>query len=312
MPDLSIIIINFNCRDDILKCLISLQSVSHELSVEIIIVDNGSTDDSCVVIEKSYPAVQVIRTGQNLGFAAGCNVGIQAATGRHVMLLNPDTEVLPGALPQLLEALDAHPQWGAVGPCMLNSQDRPYPAARRFPTPFFLFCECTRLIYLLPHSKFFARYFYGDRDLMALDDVDQIEGSALVISGAALKKIGGLDERFFLFFEEVDWCYRLKQAGFENHIVPLARIRHHQAKSMSRFYRQARQANAASAMHFFRKHHGDRGYRSIRRWMGTALWIRQIVTTLYGWFGGGTIARLRADGAKAERQIYRQGIPRPQ
>ncbi len=308
--DLSVIIVNYNGKQDLLRCLESLEALRKELVFEVIVVDNGSTDGSLEEGGSRHGWVRFIEAGQNLGFAAGCNLGLAQAQGRHAMLLNPDTEVLPGALSRLVGALDQHPQWGIVGPRMLDQHNHPYLAARRFPTPFYLFCECTRLAYLFPHSRMFAGYFYGECPPEALDKVDQVEGSALMISGTARQAVGNLDPRFFLFFEEVDWCRRVWQAGFEIHVVQDAAVRHHRATTMSRFYIEARKANARSAMQYFEKHEGAEGLRRVRRWMKAALSLRIIAATVANWLGKGEIARLRVEGARAEKEIYRTGLAR--
>lgn len=308
--DLSLIIVNFNAKPDLLRCLKTLETPQGGLDFEVIVVDNGSADGSLEAAESAYPGGLFVQMGGNRGFAAACNAGIRQSRGRHVMLLNPDTEVQPGALRQLVDALDRHPGWGVAGPRMVDQHDQIYPAARRFPTPFFLFCECTRLMHLFPRTRLFAGYVYGERDPAALDRVDQIEGSALVLSQAARDKVGQLDERFFLFFEEVDWCRRVAAAGFEIHVVQSAVIRHHRSTTMSRFYVEARKAHAASAMQYFQKHYGDAGLAALRRWMIAALWIRIFLTSLAELLTADPLPRLRADGARAELRVYRAGIVR--
>jgi N-acetylglucosaminyl-diphospho-decaprenol L-rhamnosyltransferase len=305
-PDLSIIIVNYNGKQDLPRCLAALTAVQSELMFEVIVVDNGSTDGSLDDAATSFPAFHYIPVGHNLGFAAGCNRGLVEAQGRHAMLLNPDTEVLPGALSALVHTLDENPRWGIVGPRMLDANDQPYPAARRFPTPWRLFCESTRLMFLVPHWRLFADYYYGESDPRTVDRVDQVEGSALVISGAARKEVGNLDERFFLFFEEVDWCRRVTAAGYEIHVVQAAAVRHHLSTTMSRFYLTSREAHARSAMAYFHKHEGDAGLARLRRWMRSALFVRECgmgIATLLG----GERARLRAEGARVERALYRRG-----
>jgi hypothetical protein len=307
-PDISIVVVNYNGKDDPLACLGSLELARDELGIEVLMADNGSTDGSVEAVADRHPWVRIIAMGQNLGFAAACNHALAEAQGRHVMLLNPDTEVPPHSLKSLVQALDQNPQWGIVGPRMVDQDNRPYPSARRFPTPFFLFCECTRLVYLFPRSKLFAGYFYGDCEQNSQGRVDQIEGSALLISGPARRAVGPLDERFFLFFEEVDWCRRVGQAGFEVRVVQDAVVRHRRAATMSRFYVEARRANARSALAFFEKHHGSEGVKSLRRWMLAALLIRQLATAWLSLFGKRELARLRLAGARAEWEVYRRGL----
>ena len=307
-PDISIVVVNYNGKDDLLACLGSLELARDEVSLEVLMVDNGSNDGSIGAVASRFPWVRIIEIGQNLGFAAACNRGLAEVRGRHAMLLNPDTEVLPHSLTSLTQALDHHPEWGIVGPRMVDQHSRPYPSARRFPTPFRLFCECTRLVYLFSRSKLFGGYFYGDCPQNSLEGVDQIEGSALMIRSQVLRAVGPLDERFFLFFEEVDWCKRVREAGFEVRVVQDAVVRHRRATTMSRFYVEARRANARSALAYFDKHYGSKRVRSLRRWMLAALLIRQLATAWWSLFGKREAARLRLLGARAEWDIYRRGL----
>jgi N-acetylglucosaminyl-diphospho-decaprenol L-rhamnosyltransferase len=307
-PDLSIVIVNYNGGEDLRRTLTALVARQEELAFEVFVVDNGSSDGSIDRAEAEFGRFQYLRAGRNLGFAAGCNLGLEKAQGRHVMLLNPDTEVLPGSLPRMVAALDTHPNWGMVGPRMVDQTDQPYNAARRFPTPFYLFCEVTRLVYLFPHSKLFGAYFYGTCPLEDLDRVDQVEGSALMISGAVRHKVGDLDDRFFLFFEEVDWCKRVTDAGFEVHVLQDAIVRHHRATTMTRFFKQSRTANAQSAMRYFLKHYGPAGLKSLRRWMRAGLWLREMMMRAGSVMGHGEKAGQRAEAAHVERSVYRRGL----
>jgi len=307
--DLSVIIVNYNGKKDLPRCLAALSAERSGLSFEVLVVDNGSQDGSPEDVEQNFSWAHVIRTGKNLGYAAACNRGLAEAHGRHILLLNPDTEVLSGSLAALISALDSNPEWGIVGPKMLDEQSIPYRAARRFPKPYYLFCECTRLVYFFPRSSLFSSYFYGNCGIDLLDRVDQVEGSALMISATARVAVGPMDERFFLFFEEVDWCKRVQNAGFEIHIVQDAVVRHFRATTMSRFYIEARKANAESAVKYFHKHHGNKGVKSLKRWMTVALWIRQIGATVAGWLSRSELAKLRAEGARVERQTYRRFSP---
>jgi len=306
--DLSIIVVNYNDGKVLPRCLASLERARKELALEVTVVDNGSTDGSIEEATAAHEDFRFIRTGTNLGFAGANNLGLRESNGRHVMLLNPDTEVLPGALSKLVLALDAHPTWGVVGPKMLDGRGRAYRAARRFPTPYRLFCECTRLVYLFPRTRLFGGYFYGEQHIDHLDTVDQIEGSALVIRDTVRREIGDLDEQFFLFFEEVDWCKRVRDTGFEIHVVSDAQIKHYRATTMTRIFLESRKANARSALRYFAKHHGDAGVRSLRRWMIAALWIRQVIGSLAAVFALSPLAKLRAEGARVERQVYREGL----
>jgi N-acetylglucosaminyl-diphospho-decaprenol L-rhamnosyltransferase len=308
MSGVTVVIVNFNSGADALRCLHALARDPAARPRRVVVVDNGSTDGSADAIAREFRAVELRRAGRNLGFAAACNRGMADADGL-VLLLNPDTEVEPGAIEHMAAALDQHPNWGIVGARMLDSRGVIYPAARRFPRPFDLFCEQLHLPRQFPHSRRFAGYLYGDCDLAALDTVDQVEGSALMISTAARTAVGELDERFFVFFEEVDWCRRVKQAGFEIHVVQTARITHHRATTMSRFFAESRRYNARSALAYFRKHHGEAGVRSLRRWIIAATYLREFAARILNLLSPRESLRLRIDGARAERAIYRQRDP---
>jgi GT2 family glycosyltransferase len=313
-PDLSIVIVNYHSLPELSACLSSLAVVRGECAFEVIVVDNGSDNDSLERAQREQPWCRYLALGENRGFAGACNAGLEITEGRHAMLLNPDTEVLSGALPKLVLALDDHPTWGIVGSRMVTpprppvNGGEPYCAARRFPTPWYLFSEATGLARLFPRTKLFNGYLYGEHDPQTLDEVEQIEGSALMISERARQEVGNLDPQFFIFFEEVDWCQRVRAAGFEIHVVPDAIIRHHRSTTMSRFFVSSRVHHAESALKYFRKHHGERGVSQLRRWMIAGLWIRALVLRLALLVKHDPKLRIRFEGTQAMRDVYRRGL----
>ncbi len=304
----SVVIVNYNGGNEILACLNSLQS-TNTVSLEIIVVDNGSTDGSPAQVSAKFPEVKLITLEENRGFAAGCNAGIHAASGRAILLLNPDTEVVGDAVGTLYTALKQHAGWGIVGARMLNSKGQIYPAARRFPTPRDLAFQATGLARHYFKSRYFNGYLYGERDLETLDEVDQIEGSCLMISEQAREAVGNLDEQFFIFFEEVDWCKRVKAAGFEIHVVNEATVKHRISSTMSRYYDETRKIHAQSAMKFFRKHEGEAGYQKLRGTMSKALLFRAGLLLLPALLGIPKM-RKRLSGTLAERRAYKEGLAR--
>ena len=306
-PDISVIIVNYNGGQDIIDCLESLQTSQANASLEIIVVDNDSTDGSTERIKSQFESVRIIELGENRGFAAACNVGIEAANSNTILLLNPDTLVVDDAIGKMYRALVQHPNWGVVGARMLNAEGVPYRAARRFPTPLAMAFTAIGLAKLFPSSQLFNGYLYGERRIESLDDVDQIEGSCLMISETARKAVGDLDDKFFIFFEEVDWCKRVKAAGFEIHIVNDAEVIHKVSTTMGRYYEFTRKIHAQSAMKFFRKYEGETGYNAIRNKMKNALLIRAVVLALPALFNIGG-ARKRLTGTLAERRTYIEGL----
>jgi GT2 family glycosyltransferase len=308
-PTLSVIIVNYNGGDELLACLKSLRDSNEFISHEALVIDNDSRDGSFARAKQAFSQFKFISAGDNVGFAAANNIGLRNATGRHVLLLNPDTEIESGALSRLVSALEAHPEWGIIGPRMLDGNGKPYRAARRFPTTKDLAYEQLGLSKLFPLSRRFNGYVYGETPLRTLDEVEQIEGSALLIRREALDAVGPLDEQFFIFFEEVDWCRRVRDAGFEIHVVADAAVRHHRSTTMSKHYVRIRRIHANSAMKYFRKHHGEESLRELRKRMKRALRLRILLCWLHLPLGGFGKALLRAQGASAELDAYQRGLP---
>lgn len=304
---LSVVIVNFNNGKDILPCLEALSTREQGIDFEVVVADNGSTDGSPEEITKRYPKVKQVFLGENRGFGVGCNAGIKESTARTYILLNPDTEVRPYALGRMYEQLRKHSHWGIVGAKMLDGSGRPYRAARRFPTVRDLIFESLALSRLLPKSRLFNGYLYGEREIESLDEVDQVEGSCLMISQAAFERVGLLDERFFVFFEEVDWCLRVQMTGLENHIVQEAVVQHHLSTTMSRNLPRTRRIHATSAMNYFRKHYGERGYNKIRTGMRWALLLKFLLLIPLSPFSFRYRIWLRA--AFNELKTYMKGLP---
>ncbi len=241
MSDLSVIIVNWNVRDLLARCLASLTRgagpspeglfpLPGGRSLEIWVVDNASSDGSAEMIQGSYPGVHLIPSA-NRGFAAGNNLGIARSRGRYVMLLNPDTEVVGDALTVLLDYMDAHPNVGAVGPQLRYGDGRPQSSRRRFPTPLTGFFESTLLQRWFPHNPWLARYYMLDRPDDAESDVDWLVGAAILARREAALQAGPLDEGYFMYSEEMEWCRRIKSHGWRVVYLPAATVIHHEGRS---------------------------------------------------------------------------------
>lgn len=307
-PVVSVVIVNYNGGSEIIACLRSLFISEQRVRFEVAVVDNGSTDGSLELIMAQYPLVKVYALGENRGFAAACNVGIANTQASAILLLNPDTEIRGQAISLLWEALEQHEAWGIVGARMLDRRGIPYRAARRFPQVKDLVFDCLGLSKLFPGSRLFNGYLYGERPLEQITAVDQVEGSCLMISSAAWKSVGPLDERFFIFFEEVDWCKRVKEAGFEISIVTKAEVLHHISSTMSKHYERIRKIHAQSAMKYFAKHHGQAGLKRLRTAMRAALYVRMLLLTVPAFFAGERNRR-RWQGTVAEWRAYGERLP---
>ena len=225
--DLSVIVVNWNTRDLLRACLTSLREslAGSLLTAEIIVVDNASADGSAKMVAAEFPECRLIANAENRNYAAGNNQGLAMATGEYQLLLNPDTEVPSGALASLIDFLRQRPRAGAVAPALEGTDSVVQASVRGFPTPRALAGALTGLAALFPRSEW-GRYRALDLPADRPSEVDQPMASAFLIRREALAAVGAFDEQFPLFFNDVDLCYRLKQAGWEIWYEPAVRITH--------------------------------------------------------------------------------------
>jgi len=230
MPELSIVIVSWNVRDLLRGCLRSLYAAPEGRAAQVIVVDNGSTDGSAEMVEAEFPAVQLVRGSENRGFAAANNTGLALAQGRYVLFLNPDTEIIGAALAALLGYAAAQPDVAVVAPQLLNSDGSLQPSRYRFPTFATAFFESTWLEPIAPR-QLLDRYYVRDLPEDQVCDVDWVRGAALLVRRAAIDAVGPLDEGFFMYSEELDWCRRFRDAGWRVVYLPTAQVIHHGGKS---------------------------------------------------------------------------------
>ncbi len=269
---LSIVIICWNDRKVIEDCLRSIFERTHSLDFEVIVSDNGSTDGSLEFIHQHFPKVRVIENNANLGFARGNNVGIRAATGEFVLILNPDTLIHDGALDQWIEFADRHPEAGAFGCRVLNPDGSYQGSARPFPTIRGELVAALYLRWLAYLSDFFASDTYTGWQGDTERTIDWQSGCCLMLRGPVLKQLGGFDEQFFYHYEEVDLCRRVWNCGYPVVYTPAASITHLGGQSVSRFPVRFELEKCRNRYRYFYKHYGERGARQCRRaWL---LWLR--------------------------------------
>ncbi|MCS7223827.1 MAG: glycosyltransferase family 2 protein [Armatimonadetes bacterium] len=228
-PDISVVIANWNTADLLVRCLWSLRRACLEgVKLEVIVVDDASSDDSCQRVQTQFPEVQLLWNENNRGYAATTNRGAQRASGRYLLLLNPDTEVTAQALVRLLSFADQHPEAGAVAPRLVYPSGRPQSSVRRFPTPGTLFLALmSDCLFLIKNGDY---KIHPDR-LKEIQEVDQPMASALLIRRTAWEQIGGMDESLSLFFNDVDLCWQLRKKGWKIFYIPHAVIVHHHGAS---------------------------------------------------------------------------------
>lgn len=233
-PDLSVVIVNWNVKD-LLRCclqaLLETGQISLHLTLEIIVVDSASSDGSPEMVRHEFPQVRLIVSEQNLGYAGGNNVGAAQAQGRYLFLLNPDTVVQPETLWHMVAYMDAHPTVGALGPQLLWPDGSIQSSRRRFPALGTLFWESTLLGQWFPHNRHIQSYHLTDQPADQPQKVDWVVGAAILIRREAWQQVGPIDEAFFMYFEETDWCRRSAAAGWEIHYLPTAQVIHYEGKS---------------------------------------------------------------------------------
>lgn len=305
MIDLSIIIVSWNVADLLAACLDSILRAQAQLQMEIIVVDSASSDHSAPMLRQRYPQVTLIEQSENIGFVRGNNLGFVRAQGRHILLLNPDTEVVGDALAQMVVYLDEHPDVGIVGPHTLNTDGTTQSTRRRFPTLMTGIFESTWLQPYAPRA-ILDRYYMADQPDTSTLDVDWVQGSALMVRREVYAGIGGLDEGFVMYSEEMDWCKRAKNAGWRVVYLGSAQIIHHGGKSSEQVVARRQIHFQESKLRYFRKHHG---------WLA-ASFLRITLLGMYLWqlmleAAKGLIGHkrdLRRERVKQYWQVLRSGL----
>jgi GT2 family glycosyltransferase len=232
---ISIVIVNYKVPDCLIEALQSLRLAEYYGRSEVIIVDNASGDNSREIVTARFQEVQWIQLKTNIGFGKACNIGAEAACGQYLLLLNPDTVVSSNTLVNAVEFMEAHPKAGLMGPKILNPDGTLQLSCRRsIPTPSVAFYYFTGLSHAFPKSKRFGRYHltYMDEDEMA--QVDVLSGSFMFMRRDIFDIIGGFDKRFFMYGEDIDLCYRVRQTGYEVWYYPTIKIVHQKGKSSSK------------------------------------------------------------------------------
>lgn len=235
MIDLSICIPTLEAKTLLGNCLRSIYENTHDCAFEIIAVDNNSQDGTVEMLQTEFPKVRLIRNDHNAGFARPTNQALRVSGGKYALLLNNDTVILPNALDQLVAFMDAHPDVGICTPKVLNRDGTLQKQCRRsFATPWDLFCYFSGLSRIYPKSRLFARYLVTYEDENTVHSVDAVSGSCMLIRRQVIDQIGLLDERFFAYQEDTDYCFRCHQAGWDIYYYPPAQIIHYASQGGSR------------------------------------------------------------------------------
>jgi len=315
--DLSIVIVNWNVRDLLRRCLHSILPISQFTSLpvyqstnlpntEIIVVDSASSDGSVAMIEEEFPQVRLIANSENVGFTVGNNQGIAASQGRYVLLLNPDTEIVGDALTTMVKYMDEHSQVGALGPQLLNPDGSIQSSRRRFPTLATAFLESTTLQRWFPDNAVLRRYYVLDRPDREVQEVDWVTGACLLARREAIEEVGLLDEGFFMYSEELDWCRRARERGWQVVYLPTARVIHRGAQSSEQVKSFQHIQFQRSKIRYFRKHHGPWQAEVLRLFI-LATYLYQLVVEALKWLVGHK-RPLRAARVKSYWQVLRSRL----
>ena len=253
--DLSIIIVNYNVKEFLQNLIHSVEKATGNIKYEIIVVDNASDDGSVDFLKEKFPGVRLIANKKNLGFSRANNQGLAVAKGKYLLLLNPDTLIREDTFQKMIEFFENTSDAGMAGCKILNPDGSLQLACRRsFPGPWTSFCKVTGLSTLFPGSRIFARYNLTYLDENKTYEVDAISGSFMMLRKETYEKVGGLDEEFFMYGEDLDFCYRVQKSGYKVYYVHSTQIIHYKGESTKRssideskvFY---------DAMHLFVKKH---------------------------------------------------------
>jgi len=252
----AVIIVSWNVRKPLQDCLESIFRLpKDEQPRQVIVVDNASTDGTVTMLREQFSAVIVIANTENKGFAAANNQGLRQTQAPAVLLLNPDTIVHPGALPRLLQAFIDHPKAGVVGPKLLNADGSRQPSVRRLPTTAALAATALKLRHLWPSFPALKKHMAEDLDPEQEQVVGQVMGAAFLIRRELINSIGLLDEGFYVWLEEVDYCRRAADAGWETWYVPQALVTHLGEASFKQQPNVLRQRRwMRSVQHYAKKH----------------------------------------------------------
>jgi N-acetylglucosaminyl-diphospho-decaprenol L-rhamnosyltransferase len=267
VPDVSTIVVTYNALPWVEKALESARGT------ELVVVDHGSTDGTLEVVRERFPEATLVEQ-ENKGFGAGNNAGMRVASGKWFLLLNSDAWLQPGALEALVDFAEAHPDAAVVGPRLLNPDGTLQRSVRGFPTVWRIATEYLFLRKLAPRSRALNAFYAGGFDHDEPREADFLMGSVLLVRRAAVEAVGGFDERYFMFSEETDWCYRLREAGWTTWFFPGAEAVHVGGATTTQSWGPMFREQVRGHLRFLADHRGERDAERARKLMLVALAAR--------------------------------------
>lgn len=294
MPDVSIIIVNWNAQALLAKCLRHVQDTVKRVSYEVIVVDNHSSDGSQDMVRRDFPATTLIANSDNKGFAAANNQGIAVSQGRYVLLLNSDAFVEDGTIDEMVAFMDARPDAGMAACKLLYEDRRLQRSCNRFPTLETELYTAVGLEKLFPHHRVFGKYLLGDWDYDDVRTVDVVMGAFMLVRRDAIDQVGVMDEGYFMYSEEVDWCYRFKQAGWKTYFNPRTQAVHLWGGTSKQVRWEMFIELYRSRLRFFRRSYGALSAFLLKLILGVNCLVRIVPGALY----------YRAGGSQEQRQKH--------
>jgi GT2 family glycosyltransferase len=326
--DLSVVIVNWNVHELLGRCLHSILDPGLALesggagvwrlqfadlpacSVEVIVVDSGSSDGSVEMVRRDFPEVRLHASEENLGYTGGNNLGIRASSGRYVLILNPDTEVVGAALPAMVGYMDEHTEVGVLGPQLLWPDGRVQSSRRRFPSLGTALVESTFLQKWFPGLPLLRRYYVLDRPDDAVSEVGWVSGACMLVRRAAIDEVGLLDDGYFMYSEEMDWQKRMQGAGWRVVYWPTAQVVHHEGKSSEQVVALRHIRFGRSRVRYIGKHHGRFAGQVVRGWLMVNYAYEWVVEAVKWCLGHRRALRRERMGVYGE--VLRSGLrPRP-
>jgi N-acetylglucosaminyl-diphospho-decaprenol L-rhamnosyltransferase len=281
MIDLSVVIVNHNTCELLAACLASVRQSVGTAETEVFVVDNASTDGSADMVHASFPQAHLFALSENEGFARATNKGIAASSGRLVVLLNSDTLIIADALARLAQFMDVHPEYAVAGPQLLNSDGSVQTSGYLFTTVLDVLWETFMLDKAFPRNPLFNRRALGGRELRMTQDVEWVSAACLLARRETLERVGLLDEGFFMYDVEVDWCRRVKEAGLRIAYVPEVQVVHHGGAVLARMRGDVAGRLLASRLRYFGKHGGNGAVLAVRLIFALGMVLRLLVLPVH-------------------------------
>ena len=302
VPDLAVVIVSYNVRDLLRRCLASIDAAIGGLQVEVHVVDNASSDASAATVADEFPAVHLHEPGVNRGYAWSNNLALREVRRRHgawpryVLLLNPDTELPPGSLAEMVAFLDARPEAGVAGPRLLKTNgDLALACRRSFPSPEISLYRMAGLSRLFPRSQRFGRYNLTYLDQTDVYEVDSVVGAFMLVRGSLLDDVGLLDETYFMYGEDLDWAFRIKSHGWKVYYNGRVIVYHHKgASSKQRSFRSNRAFYHAMLV-FFDKHYAATTSLPIRLLVVAGIYLAAVMALARAALSGAGRGARRSD-----------------